>query len=98
MKLAAAVLLCCLLAIPSKAQSAEKATGTASADGRFAINLPSSKRIINSAPGAPQRTNSLPVVMAVSPDKRYVAILNAGYGNAKSGYAQSIAILDLQTN
>jgi len=49
-------------------------------------------------PGAPQSVNSLPVTMAVSPDGRYIAILNQGYGTKESGFRQSISILDTQTN
>jgi len=62
-----------------------------------AINLPSSKQILPPVPGQPQRLNSLPMQMATSPDKRYVAIVNAGYGTADSDYAQSIAIVDRTT-
>jgi len=62
------------------------------------VNLPTSKRLMLPAPGAPQRTNSLPVAMALSPNGRYVAILNAGYGARESQFRQSIAVLDLETN
>ena len=34
--------------------------------------------------GHPQETNNLPTVLAVSPDKRYVAVLNNGYGSYTS--------------
>ncbi len=61
------------------------------------INLPSSKQIIGEVPGAPQRTNGLPVSMAVSPGGRYVVTLNAGYGTFESDYDQSLAVLDTQT-
>ena len=36
--------------------------------------------------------------MAVSPDGRYAAILNDGYGTQQNQAHQSIAILDLSTN
>ena len=49
-------------------------------------------------PGDPQRTNSLPVTAALSPDGKYLALLNNGFGSAESNYHQSIAILDLATN
>jgi len=39
---------------------------------RQTIDLPSSKQLIEEVPGHPQRTNSLPISMAVSPDGRYV--------------------------
>ena len=48
-------------------------------------------------PGQPQRLNSLPMTMAVSPDGRYVVTVNAGYGTYESNYEQSMAVLDTQT-
>ncbi len=48
-------------------------------------------------PGRPQRLNSLPMSMAVSPDARYVVTVNAGYGTFESKYMQSLAVLDTQT-
>lgn len=62
------------------------------------IPLPSSKILRVPVPGEPQKTNSLPVAVALSPDSRYMAILNNGYGTQESGYEQSIAILDLRLN
>src|ERR1700743_936536 len=47
--------------------------------------------------GSPQRLNSLPMSMAVSPDARYVVTVNAGYGTFESNYMQSLAVLDTQT-
>jgi len=58
------------------------------------INLPTSKQLIEPVPGNPQRLNSLPMTMALSPDGRYVATVNAGYGTAESEYEESIAVLD----
>jgi DNA-binding beta-propeller fold protein YncE len=58
------------------------------------LNLPTSKQLLLPVPGAPQRLNSLPMAMATSPDGRYVAVVNAGYGTQESDYLQSIAILD----
>ena len=60
------------------------------------IDLPSSKSL-GAVPGGPQRLNSLPMAMAVSPDKRYVVTVNAGFGTYESGYMQSLAVLDTQT-
>ena len=60
--------------------------------------LPSSKTVIKPTPGAPQRTNGFPETLALSPDGRYAALLNNGFGTAESGMKQSIAILELQTN
>ena len=61
------------------------------------INLPSSKQILAPVPGHPQLLNSLPMAMAVSPDGRYIAIVNAGYGTFESRYMQSIAVVDTAT-
>ena len=35
---------------------------------------------------------------ALSPDGKFLALLNNGFGSAESNYQQSIAILDLATN
>jgi hypothetical protein len=61
------------------------------------INLPSGKQL-GQVPGTPRRTNSFPTAVALSPDQRYLAILNNGFGTAESAGQQSIAILDLDTN
>ena len=61
------------------------------------VDLPSSKQLIGEIPGHPQRLNSLPISMAVSPDGRYVVTVNAGYGTFESKYLQSLAVLDTQT-
>jgi DNA-binding beta-propeller fold protein YncE len=61
------------------------------------IDLPSSKQIVGPVPGSPQRLNSLPISMAVSPDGRYVVTVNAGYGTYESNYMQSLAVMDTQT-
>lgn len=62
------------------------------------LNLPSSKTLYVPAPGRPQPTNSFPTADALSPDGRYLAILNNGYGTEQSGFQQSVAILDLSTH
>jgi YVTN family beta-propeller protein len=61
------------------------------------IDLPTSKQIVGVVPGSPQRLNSLPVSMAVSPDGRWVVTVNGGYGSFESGYMQSVAVLDTRT-
>ena len=61
-------------------------------------NLPSSKTLQLPVPGAPQRTNSFPTAVALSPDGKYLAILNNGRGAAQSKFQQSIALLDLGSN
>ncbi len=61
------------------------------------IDLPSSKQLIGAAPGHPQRLNSLPVSMAVSPGGRYVVTVNDGYGTYESKYDQSLAVYDTRS-
>ena len=61
------------------------------------IDLPSSKQLIEPVPGGPQRLNSQPISMAISPDSRYVVTVNAGYGTYESKYQQSLAVYDTQT-
>ena len=80
----------CLLAVPAFAQTAQT--------GRKTVDLPTSKQILEPVPGQPQQINSFPANLAVSPDGRYVAILNAGYGTKISKFGQSIAILDRTEN
>ena len=59
-------------------------------------DLPTSKQLTEPVPGSPQRLNSLPMTVAVSPDERYVVTVNAGYGTFESRYMQSLAVLDTQ--
>jgi len=46
------------------------------------LDLPTSKQLMTPTPGNPRRTNSLPMSLAVSPDRRWVVSLNAGYGTS----------------
>jgi len=62
------------------------------------INLPTSKGLTLPVPGYIARTNSFPATIALSPDGRYAALLNQGYGTQETGARQSIAILDLGNN
>src|SRR5437764_11043218 len=62
-----------------------------------ALRLSSGKLIPANAPGNPQRTNSLPAVLTISPDQRYIAILNNGWGTRESRFQQSIAIYEVAT-
>ena len=55
-------------------------------------DLPTSKQLTLPVPGRPQRLNSEPISIAVSPDHRYVVTVNAGYGTFESQYDQSLAV------
>src|SRR5271157_2293166 len=62
------------------------------------VPLPSGKTLHLPAPGGAQSTNSFPTAIALSPDGKYLAILNNGRGTAESKFQQSIAVLDLTSN
>ena len=88
-RICVAFVLLCFSGLSATAQSSTQDTE---------IQLPSSKSLLLPAPGKPQRTNSFPTAVALSPDGRYLAILNNGYGTAESKFQQSIALLDLASN
>jgi DNA-binding beta-propeller fold protein YncE len=50
------------------------------------------------SPGRITDTNSFPATVALSPDGRYAALLNDGYGTQETLAQQSIAILDLKND
>jgi DNA-binding beta-propeller fold protein YncE len=62
------------------------------------ISLPTSTLLTNPAPGRIGSTNSFPATITISPDGRYAALLNNGYGTQETMAMQSIAVLDLKTN
>ncbi len=62
------------------------------------IPLPTSKRLIGTSPGIIGSLNGFTPTIALSPDKRYAALLNDGYGTQRNHAHESIAILDLSTN
>lgn len=62
------------------------------------INLPTSKTLTVPVPGFIGGTNSYPATIALSPDGRFAALLNQGFGTEPSGVRQSIAVLDLSNN
>ncbi len=68
------------------------------ADKARQINLPTSRRLTLPVPGYIGGTNSFPATIAVSPDGRYAALLNQGYGTQEAGARQSITILNLSNN
>jgi len=84
--------LAATLLVTAGAATGVLAQGTAKAMD----DLPSSKQL-GAVPGSPQRVNSEPVSMAVSPDGRYVVTVNAGYGTFESKYEQSLAVMDTRT-
>ena len=85
--------LCCVILLAFSTL----APAQSSTDQR-SINLPSSKVLTVPSPGYIGSTNSLPATMVLSPDGRYAALLNCGYGTQETLARQSIAVLDLQTN
>ena len=62
------------------------------------IMLPTSKMLSAPSPGRIGSTNSFPATMVMSPDGRYAALLNDGYGTQETLGHQSISILDLASN
>jgi DNA-binding beta-propeller fold protein YncE len=65
---------------------------------RTPVMLPTSKMLTVPSPGRIGSTNSFPATMVLSPDGRYAALLNDGYGTQETLAQQSIAVLDLKTN
>ena len=62
------------------------------------IPLPTSKMLNSPAIGRLGPVNSFPATFAVSPDGRYAALLNDGYGTEAAHLRQSITILDLKSS
>jgi DNA-binding beta-propeller fold protein YncE len=62
------------------------------------INLPTSKTLALPSPGKFARINGFTPTLTLSPDGRYAALLNDGYGSQQQQAHQSISILDLQIN
>lgn len=61
---------------------------------RSTINLSSSKRIVAPVPGVPQPVDSFPATAVLSPDGKYMALLNSGFGTMAGGLRQGITIVD----
>ena len=68
--------LCLLLAVFVVARAADRSRR---------VNLPTSKTLTLPVPGYLARTNSFPATIALSPDGRYAAFLNQGYGTQETG-------------
>jgi DNA-binding beta-propeller fold protein YncE len=88
----AVILLTAVLALHIALSAQEAKPETSS------IPLPTSKLLTIPTPGRIGSTNSFPATITLSPDGRYAALLNDGYGTQESMATQSIAILDLKTN
>ena len=65
---------------------------------RQAVNLPTSKFLLSPSLGTIGALNSFPATIVLSPDSRYAALLNDGYGIQETQAHQSISVLDLDTN
>jgi len=59
------------------------------------IDLPTSKTLAAPVPGKIAPTNGFPATIALSPNGRYAALLNDGYGTQETLAQQSISVLDL---
>jgi DNA-binding beta-propeller fold protein YncE len=88
----AVILLTAVLALPIALSAQEAKPETSS------IPLPTSKTLTIPTPGRIGDTNSFPATITLSPDGRYAALLNNGYGTQETMAMQSIAVLDLKTN
>lgn len=62
------------------------------------VNLPSSKVLDTPALGHIASLNSFPATIAISPDGRFAAILNDGYGIQETRGYQSISVVNLSTS
>ncbi|MGH9327861.1 MAG: bifunctional YncE family protein/alkaline phosphatase family protein [Terriglobia bacterium] len=67
-------------------------------EARKSIPLSTNRLLQIPVPGHPQKTNSFPSAVALSPNGQFAAVLNNGYGTEQSGWKQSIAVLDLKNN
>jgi DNA-binding beta-propeller fold protein YncE len=88
----AVILLTAVLALPIALSAQEAKPETSS------IPLPTSKTLTIPTPDRIGDTNSFPATITLSPDGRYAALLNNGYGTQETMAMQSIAVLDLKTN
>ncbi len=55
-------------------------------------------KIFGELPGNPRRINNFPTAAVISPDGRFAVLLHSGYGAYSSNEAQSLTVLNLETN
>ncbi|HUA15195.1 MAG TPA: phosphoesterase [Verrucomicrobiae bacterium] len=91
--LARSLAVCYLISSMAVAQTSAPTSGE-----RPPIMLPTSKMLTVPSPGKIGSTNSFPVTMVISPDGKYAALLNDGYGTQETLARQSISVLDLANN
>ena len=82
----------------ASAQSPSERPSAPPPNERPPIMLPTTKMLTVPSPGRIGSTNSFPATMVVSPDGRFAASLNDGYGTQETMAHQSIAVLDLKSN
>jgi DNA-binding beta-propeller fold protein YncE len=88
-----AIFLAAVLALPLAVLTAQERNSDSAT-----ISLSTSKTLTTPTPGRIGATNSFPATIAISPNGRYAALLNNGYGTLESSDMQSIAVLDRKTN
>lgn len=92
------VFLALSLAVAAQESESGKITPGKISSGENSISLPTSKVLTTPSPGRIGATNGFPAAIAISPDGRYAALLNDGYGTQKDLATQSISVLDLKNN
>jgi DNA-binding beta-propeller fold protein YncE len=83
-----ATLIACILALPVSGQTSASRQ----------LNLPTGKLLTTPVAGRVGLVNSFPASIALSPDQRYAAVLNDGYGTERTQAQQSISVLDLASD
>src|SRR2546422_7168424 len=74
------------------------APSASSQDSGYPVHCPSGKVLLEPPAGTfISDRNAFPINSTSSPDGRYVAFLNNGYGHAASGFRKSVAIYDRVT-
>ncbi len=81
---------------PAPARALSSVPGSATQRQKV-IHLPSDQLLMLPVPGHPRMTNSFPTAIALSPDGRYAAVLDNGFGTRQTAGRESIAVLNLAT-